>query len=295
MAEKVSGSVYSSEHQPEPDSGERTSALVEEIQYAFRTGGGKKLRKELASSPDLQWLHQQCSGGLYPLYPGDRSKLSFFDKQTCKRWKSMVELERVKHPLRQRRRLLLIQPITYLHGNSNTRLHGNSPLREGVAEEEVRYGHTNISETILELLREFCAAYFSEMQVKLAPSLDLSQIPRLTSRIHKATNRRQFLVDDIINFLSAKKLRKAYCVLGVTIVDLYPGPEWNFVLGQACMDKGSGVFSFGRYFNSAVSSGGGGRGRMGEGQCGDELGSAEQVGNLWVLMRVSPCSQRNTV
>ena len=261
--------------------GEAT-ALEEEILGAFGLSRRKENKREqLASNSDLVWLHQQCSlGRLYPLYTGDRSKLTILDKQTYRRWKSAMEMERVKHPLRHRRRVVLIQPITHRHGSTTS------------VEEEVGYGHTLISEKVLNLLQEFCAAYFSEMEVKLAPSLDLSEIPRLTSRIHKATNRRQFLVDDIIHFLSTRKLRKAYCILGVTIVDLYPGSEWNFVLGQACMEKGSGVFSFGRFFNSAVSSDGSEHG-LGEEECGRMQGNGiqaelekDQIGNLWVLMRV---------
>ena len=228
------------------------SSLVKEIQDAFKLGRrrgrarGRGSRTRRREAPELAWLGGQCAeGGLYPLYSGDRSKLSILEKQTCKRWKSMMEMELVKHPLRQRRRVVLIQPITHRHGNTVLR----KPRSPGKEEEE-GYRHTHISNTVLGLLQEFCSAYFSEMEVKLVPSVDLSEIPRLTSRIHKSTNRRQFLVDDIIHYLSTKKLHKAYCVLGVTIVDLYPGPKWNFVLGQACMEKGSGVFSFGRWFNS---------------------------------------------
>ena len=281
---------------------------------------------------DLLWLRDQClimaktpEGQLYSPYAGDRSKLSIFEKQTCKRWKSMMEMERMKHPLRQRRRRLLIQPITHHRGNAvledeamavvhvaaatatvvplgrrgkkvattttaktaveaaATTTAAATPAVEAAettmtttttttaaaktaveaaatttamttttttAATELGYDHTHISQKVLDLLRDFCAAYFSEMEVRLSPSFDLSEIPRLTSRVHPSTNRRQYLVDDIIRFLGAKKLRKAYCVLGVTTVDLYPGPEWNFVLGQAHMGKGSGVFSFGRYFNN---------------------------------------------
>lgn len=260
----------------EVSAGEEKVSLVKEIQAAFEMV--RKERRNVASA-DLHWLHQQCcQGGLYPLYAKDMSKLTTLDKQTYRRWKSAMEMERVKHPLRQRRKVVLIQPITHHHDN--------------VTSGEVGYRHTHISGSVLGYLREFCAAYFSEMEINLAPSLDLSEIPRLTSRIHKVTNRRQFSVDDIIYFLSTKKLRKAYCILGVTTVDLYPGPEWNFVLGQACMTKGSGVFSFGRYFNSVVSC------LHGDG-CGEKPGCGgsgqeevqgdwekEQIGNLWVLMRV---------
>lgn len=272
---------------------------------AFRVGS----RKKESLSPELSWLQLQCSQtGLYPPYEGDTSKLTILDRQTCRRWKSVMELERVKHPLRQRRRTVLIQPLTYLSG-SHTPLDAVGAGAAGGEEEQEReaeYRHTHISDTVLEMLRGFCVAYFSEMEVRLAPPIDLSEIPRLTSRVHKRTNRRQFLVGDIIHFLSSRKLKNAYCVIGVTVVDLYPGPEWNFVLGQAHMEKGSGVFSFGRYFNSSRDTIAGRDRKSGTvgvessecGGCGGGGGvepddederdewEREQIRNLWVLMRV---------
>ncbi len=314
----------------ESELGGRDAPRKEAIQ-AFQFRRSLRLRRRgFRQKSDLTWLNLQCSEAalgtegasevLYPLYPGDRSKLTVLEKQTYRMWKSAMEFERVRHPIRQRRRVILIQPITHLHGNSNhlhdnancfhgngSDLHGDSNLlhgnessddKEAVGKEELFYRHTHIDGNVLELLQQFCSAYFSEMQVSLAPPLDLSEIPKLTSRIHKRTNRRQFLVDDIIDFLSSRKLKKAYCILGVTTVDLYPGPEWNFVLGQACMEKGSGVFSFGRYFNSTVSKEvrGCGKGEEGHGKEEEGRGSSgvqgkeiveEQTRNLWILMRVS--------
>lgn len=292
--------------------------LRKEASEAFKFGRPTLRRKRRGDQQqaDLTWLSLQCSprGGessdLYPLYSGDRSKLTVLERQTYRMWKSVMDFERVRHPIRQRRRIILIQPITHLHTNlhsSSSGLHGNSIHLDGNSEavgkvepekEELFYRHTQIDKNVLELLQQFCGAYFSGMEVRLLPPLDLSEIPKLTSRIHKRTNRRQFLVDDIINFLSSKKLKKAYCILGVTTVDLYPGPEWNFVLGQACAEKGSGVFSFGRYFNSTVGQETDGRGSsevpMETKGCGDgdekcmqskEI-EEEQTRNLWILMRV---------
>ncbi len=39
----------------------------------------------------------------------------------------------------------------------------------------------------------------------------------------------------------------AYCMITVTLDDLYPKPEWNFVFGQASLSDRTGVFSFKRY------------------------------------------------
>ena len=285
----------SSDHKQVPK-----DVFIKEIHQALAIG--KKKRQPSSSSTStrdcLEWLLQQSSGeegGLFPLFAGDRSKITIIERQTFKKWKSLMQFERLKHPRRQQRRVIIIQPFSYhsssitssckdntasagerradttpssnlLSDNSiassitsvnnntapddNTISQGNHSIVAPADDSgEISYKHAQISDSILELLRDFCMVYFSGMEVELAPSLDLSEIPNLTSRIHQMTNRRQFSASDIISFLNLHRLRRAYCVLGVTVVDLYPSPEWNFVLGEASLEKGSGVFSFGRYFN----------------------------------------------
>lgn len=39
----------------------------------------------------------------------------------------------------------------------------------------------------------------------------------------------------------------AFCMLAITMEDLYPEPFWNFVFGQASLRERVGVFSFARY------------------------------------------------
>jgi archaemetzincin len=36
-------------------------------------------------------------------------------------------------------------------------------------------------------------------------------------------------------------------MLGVTMEDIYPGPDWNFVFGQATLRDRAGIYSFARY------------------------------------------------
>ncbi|RMX51740.1 hypothetical protein pdam_00011727 [Pocillopora damicornis] len=36
-----------------------------------------------------------------------------------------------------------------------------------------------------------------------------------------------------------------YCVIGLTWVDLYPGEDWNFVLGESSCEEGCAVVIFG--------------------------------------------------
>ena len=40
-------------------------------------------------------------------------------------------------------------------------------------------------------------------------------------------------------------LADGYCVIGLTWVDLYPGEDWNFILGEKSCEEGCAVVSFG--------------------------------------------------
>lgn len=52
---------------------------------------------------------------------------------------------------------------------------------------------------------------------------------------------------DIHEHLKKVKPPDAFCVVGYTMVDLYPRESWNFCFGQARADTGTGIFSFARY------------------------------------------------
>jgi len=49
--------------------------------------------------------------------------------------------------------------------------------------------------------------------------------------------------------LPSLKPQDAYCMLGITNYDLYPGDHWNYVFGWATYNVGVGVFSFTRFDN----------------------------------------------
>ncbi len=48
--------------------------------------------------------------------------------------------------------------------------------------------------------------------------------------------------------LPRRRPEKAVCLFGVTMSDLYPGPNWNYVFGQASIRGKVGIWSFIRYF-----------------------------------------------
>jgi archaemetzincin len=97
----------------------------------------------------------------------------------------------------------------------------------------------------IEELREFAAAFFA-MGVKALPpvSLDAS---KFTTRHNPNTGNLQILTGDVLQFLKTRVPSDAFCVLAITMGDLYPEPSWNFVFGQASLRERVGVYSFARY------------------------------------------------
>jgi archaemetzincin len=97
----------------------------------------------------------------------------------------------------------------------------------------------------IEKLREFAAAFFT-INVKVLPALSI-YAAKFATRHNPNTGNLQILTGDVLNFLKARVSSDAFCVLGVTMQDLYPDPSWNFVFGQASPRDRVGVYSFARY------------------------------------------------
>ena len=93
---------------------------------------------------------------------------------------------------------------------------------------------------------EACAEAFFAMPVQSLPMVPLQDL-KVQTRINKSTGRRQLLSTDILQGLGKRLPRDAYCLLGVTMGDLYPEESWNFVFGQASLRDRVGVYSFARY------------------------------------------------
>lgn len=97
----------------------------------------------------------------------------------------------------------------------------------------------------LETIKEYAAAYFM-MDVKVLPSLAIEG-DMFTTRINPFTRNRQILTVDVLDLLKKRLAADAFCLLAITMEDLYPDPRWNFVFGQASSRERVGVFSFARY------------------------------------------------
>ena len=240
---------------------EPLSPPVEQQQLgtAFLHRKERKARKSKPVSLQLAWLFSHCSqtagtgDGLFSALPLDHSAPPR-DIQSYTLWKAMFDLQKLTHPRRMRRNTLILQPLSYTSGD---------------------YANANIEPQVMQHLQRFCQAFFHGNQVLLADPLDISTARKLTRRVHKDTGREQILVDDVMKFLKAQKYPKAYCVVGVTIVDLYPGEQWNFTLGHAAFLDGVAICSFGRYFNSR--------------DIASPSSLHRQMQNMWILVRVSVC------
>ncbi len=97
----------------------------------------------------------------------------------------------------------------------------------------------------LDTLKTYAADYFA-MDVELLPPLDISQLG-VKTRLNPYTGNRQLLSTQILAVLKKDLPRDAFCLLAITMADLYPHPSWNFVFGQASLHDRVGVFSFARY------------------------------------------------
>jgi archaemetzincin len=96
-----------------------------------------------------------------------------------------------------------------------------------------------------EVLSE-CARAFFTLDVKLLAPLDPGT-QKFTTRINRFTNKPQVLTGDVLTLLRTKLPDDAFCLLAITMEDLYPDPDWNFVFGQATLRNRVAVYSFARY------------------------------------------------
>ena len=105
-------------------------------------------------------------------------------------------------------------------------------------------------------LQQLTAAFFM-LNVKVLPPLGLDQA-RITRRRNPASGQMQLLTTDILTLLGHRRPADCFALVGVTMIDLYPDPTWNFVFGQASPQDPLGVYSFARYnprfYGEAVSA-----------------------------------------
>jgi archaemetzincin len=93
----------------------------------------------------------------------------------------------------------------------------------------------------IDKLHKFAAAFFA-MEVKALPPIKIDN-SKFTTRRNPYTGNPQILTGDVLTFLKTCVPADAFCILAITMEDLYPEPSWNFVFGQASLRDRVGVYS----------------------------------------------------
>lgn len=110
-----------------------------------------------------------------------------------------------------------------------------------------------ISEEYVKWLKGYCEAFFYGLRVKFLDPVPVSAT-KCSFRVNEHTQNLQLHAGHILAFLKKEKPTDAFCIVGITMVDLYPRDSWNFVFGQASLTDGVGIFSFARYGKDFYSS-----------------------------------------
>ncbi|MBN1909634.1 MAG: hypothetical protein JW818_07845 [Pirellulales bacterium] len=96
---------------------------------------------------------------------------------------------------------------------------------------------------ILDQTAEFMGAYFG-LPVKTLDDVSLDVIPAKARRTHPTWGDKQILSTYVLDELLPPRMPKdAVVLLALTASDLWPGEGWNFVFGQASLNRRVGVWS----------------------------------------------------
>lgn len=96
---------------------------------------------------------------------------------------------------------------------------------------------------ILQQTAAFMEAYFG-LPVQMQKELPLSIIPQEARRVHPLWGDRQILTTYVLEKVLRPTLPEdAVARIALTTSDLWPGPGWNFVFGQASLEDRVGVWS----------------------------------------------------
>ncbi|XP_033907862.3 archaemetzincin-1-like [Acipenser ruthenus] len=98
----------------------------------------------------------------------------------------------------------------------------------------------------LDTLKSYAEAFFCGLEVKLLPSIPSSTI-NCHFRHNPDSQTLQLHTDGILKHLRKVKPADAFCVLGLTFLDLYPCDTWNYTFGKTMAEQAVGVCSFARF------------------------------------------------
>ncbi len=131
------------------------------------------------------------------------------------------------------------------HGQTFAQFERAKPNRIGLVRNKIvlqPIGALGDGSPALATLIDFAARYFG-LPAVAQPAITMQSL-RAPSRVR---GRRQYRTGAILDALRLRIPKEAYCLIGVTQDDLYPGSTWNFVFGEARFHDRVGVYSFCRY------------------------------------------------
>ena len=99
----------------------------------------------------------------------------------------------------------------------------------------------------LPLLEKFTRKFFG-LPVKVLPTIPTDRFAKVAGNTHGP----QLLTNEALDTLRQTLPPDAYCMLGITMFDLTPGADWNFVFGMGSLSERTGIFSFARYASTAT-------------------------------------------
>ncbi|MEO8016230.1 MAG: archaemetzincin [Pseudomonadota bacterium] len=138
-----------------------------------------------------------------------------------------------KEPGQSYRQFRALVPKRAIDTYSTLRLVPIGPLSDGQSQ-------------VLGVVRDFLQAFFG-LSLVMDPPVSLDEIPAEAQRMEELPTLRQLLTTHLLSTLLVRRRQaRDAAVLGITAVDLWPGPGWNFVFGQASLRERVGVWSMAR-------------------------------------------------
>jgi archaemetzincin len=102
----------------------------------------------------------------------------------------------------------------------------------------------------------------TEQYLNIFFNLKTKMLPHVGDNVTPDTNTRKFgrleqlLTTDILNYLRKAMPEDGLVIMAITSKDLYGGPQYNFVFGQARAKQRVAVSSIARYYNGTLDSAG---------------------------------------
>lgn len=97
----------------------------------------------------------------------------------------------------------------------------------------------------LPALRRIVAAYYG-LDLRVLPAVPLGEVVATRRGIDRYGDPAQLSSRDVLRWLAPLIPDDGYTLLAVTMMDLYPADDWNYVFGQASFRDRVGVQSFAR-------------------------------------------------